>query len=67
MSEHQREAGFLQGLISYHHTAESHKVDEEITRLKGQIRVLRRAVFWMVVLTALAVVGLGYAAMLSVE
>ena len=65
MSEHERKTAFLREVISHDQTAESHQLGEEITRLHGHIRVLRRAVFWMVVLTALAVAGLGYAAILS--
>jgi hypothetical protein len=65
MSERERETTFLRDIIRHEHSVESDAVGEEIDRLRRQIRVLRRAVFWMAVLTALAGVGLGYAAILS--
>jgi hypothetical protein len=65
MSERERETAFLRAVISRDRTAESHQVGDEISRLEGQIRVLQRAALWMLVLTALAVVGLGYAVTLS--
>jgi hypothetical protein len=65
MSEHEKETAFLQGVIRYDHTAEHQRLDEEITRLRDHLRVLRRAVFCMVMVSALAVAGLCYAAILS--
>jgi hypothetical protein len=65
MSEREREMALLREILSRDPTAESRQVEGEINRLQGQIRVLHRAVFFMVVLVALACVGLGYAAILS--
>lgn len=63
-SEHQREMAFLRHLMHYDDTDERHKLEEKLTRAERNERCARRAVGLMVVLTALAVVGLGYAALL---
>jgi hypothetical protein len=67
MSERDRETAFLRRIIRHDRTAESHSVGDEIDRLEHQIRILRRAVFWIAGLVALAGVGLGYAAILSLD
>ena len=67
MSERERETEFLRWIIRHDRTAESHAVGEEIDRLQGQVRVLRRAVVWIAGLAALAGIGLVYAAILSCD
>jgi hypothetical protein len=67
MSEQDQETAFLREIVRHDHTAEGDAVGEEIDRLEVQIRILRRAVFWMMGLTALAGLGLGYAAILSLD
>ena len=67
MNDRERDTAFLREVIRHDCTDESHKVGEEINRLQGQIRVVHRAVFFMVVLTALAIAGLGYAVTLSLD
>jgi len=64
MSEQQRETAFLRQLIAYDDTAERHKLEEGITQAQRDERCVRRAVWLMVLLAALAAVGLGYAAVL---
>jgi hypothetical protein len=65
MSERERETAFLRWIIRHDRTAESHAVEEEIDRLQGQVRVLRRAMVWILGLAALAGIGLLYAVILS--
>lgn len=65
MSEHEKVTAFLQGVIKHDRSAEHQRLDEEITRLRDHLRVLRRAVFCMIVVAALAVAGVCYAAILS--
>ena len=64
MSEHQRETAFLRQVIAYDDTAERLKLEERITQAQRDENCARRAVWLMVLLTALAAVGLGYAAVL---
>jgi hypothetical protein len=65
MSERERETAFLRWIIRHDPTAESHAVEEEIDRLQNQVRVLRRAMVWILGLAALAGIGLLYAVILS--
>jgi hypothetical protein len=61
---HEREMSFLRHLMLYDDTEECHQLEEKITQAQRNERCARRAVWLMIVLTALAVVGLGYAALL---
>lgn len=61
---HQREMSFLRHLMLYDDTDECQQLEEKITRAQRNEQCARRAVWLMVVLIALAVVGLGYAALL---
>jgi hypothetical protein len=64
MNEHQRETEFLRHCISYDESPECQKLDERLTQIQRDERCVRRAVWLMSVLAALAVAGLGYAAIL---
>ncbi|HTD65155.1 MAG TPA: hypothetical protein VK846_01325 [Candidatus Limnocylindria bacterium] len=63
-NEHQREMSFLRHLMLYDETEERHVRENKLTCAESNERCARRAVWLMAVFTALAVVGLGYAAML---
>ena len=63
-SEHQRELSFLRHLMRYDETGEHQELEERIARAQRNERCARRAMGLMVVLVALALVGLGYAALL---
>src|SRR4051812_10199565 len=65
MSEHEKETAFLRQCLLYHDTVERHELDETLSQLQGDERCLRRALWLMVVLTALAATGLGYCAVFS--
>ncbi len=62
MSDHQRETAFLRQVILYDNTEERQNLEESITQLEGNERCVRRAVWLMVLLVALALAGLCYAA-----
>ncbi len=64
MSEHQRQTAFLRHCLRYDDSAEHEALDKKITKLQREDRCVRQAVWLMAVLTALAVAGLGYAAVL---
>ena len=64
MSGHQREMSFLCHLMRYDDSAEPHELEGKITQAQNKERSARRAVWLMAVLVALAVVGLGYSAIL---
>jgi hypothetical protein len=55
---------FLQHLMHYDDTAERHELEKKILQAQSKERSTRRAVWLMGVLTAMAVVGLGYSAIL---
>jgi hypothetical protein len=61
MSEHQKETAFLRQCIGYDDTGERHRLEERITQLQRDERIVRRAVWLMALLAALAMAGLGYA------
>ena len=67
MSEHQRETAFLRQCILYDDTGERHKLEESITQLQRNERCVQRAVWLMVLLAALAMAGLGYAAVFTAD
>jgi len=62
MSEHQRETAFLRQCLLYDDTGEGHKLEESITQLQRNERCVRRAVWVMALLVALAMAGLCYSA-----
>ncbi|HWV98985.1 MAG TPA: hypothetical protein VNZ64_04755 [Candidatus Acidoferrum sp.] len=62
MGDYQKEAAFLRQCLHYDDTAERHKLVESITQLQGNERCVRRALWLMILLGALAVAGLGYSA-----
>lgn len=64
MSEHQKETAFLLRCLGCDDSAEHQSLDSRITQLQRDERCAGRAVWLMAVLTALAVAGLGYAAIL---
>ena len=59
---HQREAAFLRQAILYDDTAERHKLEQRITQIERDARCLRRAIWLMVLLTAVGIAGLCYCA-----
>ena len=62
MSEHQKDTAFLTQLISYDETDERRILAEQIARLQRDERCVRRAIWLMLLVTALAVAGIGYGA-----
>ena len=65
LSGHQREMSFLRHLMCYDDTSERDELESKISEVQSKERSARRAVWLMAVLTALAIVGLGYSAILS--
>jgi hypothetical protein len=65
MTEHQKETAFLRQCLLYDDTPERHELEGSLTQLQRDERCVRRASWLMVVLAALAAIGLGYAAVLS--
>src|SRR5687767_1758898 len=64
LSEHQREMSFLRHLMLYDETPERHELEEKVTLAQGHERCARRAAWVMVLLTAVAIAGLAYSALL---
>lgn len=64
MTGHQREMSFLRHLMLYDDTDEHHELEEKVSQAQNKERSARRAVWLMAVLAAMAVVGLGYSAIL---
>ncbi|MEY2409346.1 MAG: hypothetical protein QOF48_2016 [Verrucomicrobiota bacterium] len=62
MSSRQRDTEFLKQCIRYDDTEERHRLEERITQIQGDERIVRRAVWLMALLAALAMAGLGYSA-----
>jgi hypothetical protein len=60
MSEHQRHTAFLRHCIRYEDTAERKQLEESISQIQHDERSVRRAVWLMVLLMALAMAGLCY-------
>jgi hypothetical protein len=65
MSEHQKHTEFLRQCILYDESARRQELAEGITQIERDARCVRRAVWLMVMLTALVVAGLGYAVILA--
>ena len=64
LSGHQREMSFLRHLLLYDETDEGHELEGKIAQAQSKECSARRAVWLMGILTAMAVVGLGYSAIL---
>jgi hypothetical protein len=64
MSDHQKETAFLLRCLRYEDRAEHQELDEKIARLERDDRCVRRSVWLMAFLTALALSGLGYTTVL---
>jgi hypothetical protein len=62
MSEHQKDTAFLTQVISYDDTDERRILAEHIARLQRDERCVRSAVWLMLLVTALALAGIGYGA-----
>ncbi len=62
MTEHQKETAFLRQCILYDDTGERHQLEASITQLERNERCVRRAVYLMTLLVALAMAGLCYSA-----
>jgi hypothetical protein len=67
MSDHQRETAFLRQCIRYDDTEERHRLEERITQIQRDERIVRRAVWLMALLAAMAMAGLGYAAVFMAD
>jgi hypothetical protein len=62
MSEHQKQTAFLQQCLLYDDTVERQRLEENIVQLQRNERCLRRAVWVMAWLIALAMASLCYSA-----
>ena len=60
MSEHEKQTEFLRQCLLYDDTVERHKLEENITQLQRSEICVRRAVWVMALLVALAMAGLCY-------
>ncbi|HXJ57140.1 MAG TPA: hypothetical protein VNU68_10785 [Verrucomicrobiae bacterium] len=67
MSDHQRETAFLRQCIRYDDTEERHRLEERITQIQQDERIVRRAIWLVGLLAALAMAGLGYAAVFMAD
>jgi len=67
MSQHEKDTAFLRQCLLYDDTGERHQLEESISQLQRDDRSVRRALWLMVVLAALAATGLGYCAVLSAD
>jgi hypothetical protein len=67
MNGRQRETEFLKQVVVYDHSAERHKLEARITRIQRDARCVRRAMWLMVLLAALAAAGLGCGAVFSAD
>jgi hypothetical protein len=64
MSEHQKHTEFLRHCLRYGESDEHQALDKRIIQIQRDGRCVQRAVWLMAILTALAVAGLGYPAIL---
>ena len=64
MSEHQKHTEFLRQCIRYDDSARRHELVDEIARIQRDARCVWRAVWFVAMLTALAVAALGYGTLL---
>jgi len=61
MNEHQRDTAFLRHCLRYHDAPERHQLEERLTQVHRNERCVGRAAWLMVLVTALAMTGFGYA------
>lgn len=64
MNEHQRETAFLRQCLLYHESTECRELEQGIAQILRDERCVRRAMGLMIGLLALALVGLGFVAVL---
>ena len=64
MSDHQKHTEFLRECIRYDESARRQELMTEIVRIQCDARCVRRAVWLMAMLAALALLGLGYGTIL---
>jgi hypothetical protein len=64
MSDHQKHTEFLRECIRYDESARRQELMEEIVRLQRDARCVRRAMWLMAILIALAAFGFGYGVVL---
>jgi hypothetical protein len=64
ISEHEKHTEFLRRCLRYDESAARRNLAEGLTQIQRNERCVRRAVWLMALLTALAVAGLGHAAIL---
>jgi hypothetical protein len=64
MNEHQKHTEFLRHCLRYGESTEHQTLDKKITQIQRDERCVLRAAWLMAILTALAVAGLGYPAIL---
>jgi len=67
LSEHQKQTAFLRQCLLYDTTDERHELEESITQLQRNERCVRRAVWVMALMVALALAGLCYYAVALAE
>ena len=67
MNDHQKETAFLRKCIRFDDTEERHRLEERIAQITRDEHIVRRAVWLMALLAALAIAGLGYAAIFIAE
>ena len=67
MSEHQKQTAFLRQCLLYDDTEERHRLEDRITQILRDERIVRRAVWLMALLAAVAMAGLGYAAVFMAD
>jgi len=67
MSEHQKQTSFLRECLLYDDTPDRHKLEERITKIQCDERCVRRAVWLMALLAALAIAGLCYSVVFLLE
>jgi hypothetical protein len=67
MNEHQRETAFLRQCLHYDDTAQRQELEERLSQAQRDERCVRRAVWLMALLTALAMAGLCYSAVFQAQ
>ena len=67
ISDYQKETEFLRQCIRYDDTVDRHNLEERITQVQRDERCVRRAVWLMALLAALAMAGLCYAAVFMAD
>jgi hypothetical protein len=65
MSDHERETAFLRHCIGYDESDEGRNLEEGVAQAERDERCVRRAVWLVVLLTAIGVAGLCYAVFLA--